>query len=400
VLGGKALVLGAMVGFGSAGLLAACDEQRAATEPEIADPSESRVEGDAAASLERDAGGDAFVATDAPPPVEAAPRGGTLAGNYHTVCTVRASGKVVCWGWGGSGQFGVTDGGTGPVTLPGIADARTVAPAIDFTCVGLAGGTVRCLGGNEPSALEGLTDVVYVQAGYRYACALRTGGAVSCWGTNAEKELGPRAEGLRQSPTPIAVTEGATSLSVGSTHACIVKSNGGVACWGLNDSGQLGVPAGPAMAAPVEVPGVRGVAMVAAAVNMTCALQEDGTVTCWGCENGGGACSLAPHPMPGISGARWLAAGAFHACVVREDRKVACWGVNAHSQLGADTPERTVTPVVPGIDDAVAVSTGAETSCALRAGGHVSCWGENHIGQLGSLDAGPKSARPVAVPGL
>ncbi|WP_394834587.1 hypothetical protein LVJ94_49640 [Pendulispora rubella] len=363
------------------------------------------------------------AAVDEPPvefPDAAAwmPRG-TLAGNYHTICRVRPAGTVVCWGWGGSGQFGVLDAGTGPATMPGISTAVSVGSGIDFTCVSLSNGKVQCIGANDSGELgragapgqsntlvevDGLDDAMYVQAGYRYACALRRSGSVSCWGSNSYKQLGPAAEARASSPTPVHVpgSEGSIGLSVGSTHACVVKADRSVSCWGGNIGGQLGAPAssGPMLATPVKVANVTNTVMVAAAVNMTCAMDDAGIVRCWGCNNGGGECFTAPTPVPGLPKAKGIAAGAYHACAIRDDYKVVCWGDNSQGQLGATTPMRTPTPLeVPTIRDAIAVSTGAETSCALRASGRVSCWGENHIGQLGSLDAGLRSATPVDVPG-
>ncbi|WP_394825656.1 RCC1 domain-containing protein [Pendulispora albinea] len=304
--------------------------------------------------------------------------------------------------------------------MPGITTAASVGPGIDFTCVGLSTGNIQCIGANGSGELgnasapgqsntlvvvDGINDAIYVQAGYRYACALKRSGTVSCWGSNSHKQLGPAAESLAFSRAPVHVpgSEGSIGLSVGSTHACVVKADRSVHCWGNNDGGQLGAPgsSGLTIATPVKVPNVSNAVMVAAAVNMTCAMDDAGAVRCWGCDNGGGSCFSAPNPVAGLSRTRGIAAGAYHACAVRDDSRVVCWGYNSQGQLGAAGPERSSTPlVVPNIRDAVAVSTGAETSCALRASGGVSCWGENHIGQLGTLDAGPRSAMPVDVPGL
>ena len=187
---------------------------------------------------------------------------GVLAGNYHTVCNVRREGAAVCWGWGGSGQFGVAvqsaTEDTGPETLPGIDNARSVGAGIDFSCVGLSTGRVVCAGDNnsgelgraeapgkstEFAAVDGITDAIFVQAGYRHACALHASGKVSCWGSNSHQQLGPNAESAAMSKVPVDVpgAEGAKSISVGSTHVCVIKEDRSVFCWGRNDSGQIGV---------------------------------------------------------------------------------------------------------------------------------------------------------------
>ncbi|WP_394845036.1 hypothetical protein LZC95_49290 [Pendulispora brunnea] len=402
----------------------ASDAPSSPTDPEK--PSPDAALGPDSEGPKHDAGNADQAAPDGAvdePPVEMPDSGawmprGTLAGNYHTICRVRPTGSVVCWGWGGSGQFGVPGTGTGPAILPGVSTATSVGPGIDFTCISLANGNVQCIGANEAGELgsanapgqsntlvdvDGLKDAIYVQAGYRYACALRRSGSVSCWGLNSHKQLGSAAENRTSSPTPIHVpgSERSIGLSVGSTHACVVKADRSVACWGSNTGGELGAPAssGLMIATPVAVPNVTNTVMVASAVNMTCAMDDAGTVRCWGCNNGGGECFAAPTPVAGLPKVRGIAAGAYHACAVRDDFRIVCWGDNSQGQLGATTPMRSATPIeVPNIRDAVAVSTGAETSCALRASGRVSCWGENHIGQLGSLDAGLRSATPVDVP--
>ena len=81
-----------------------------------------------------------------------------LALGARTSCVVRQSGKVSCWGFGGSGSLGAgaLDGGDtqkSPVDVAGITDAADIASGSGFSCVVRSNGTVACWGARDKGQL-------------------------------------------------------------------------------------------------------------------------------------------------------------------------------------------------------------------------------------------------------
>jgi hypothetical protein len=170
--------------------------------------------------------------TTSPTPV--AVTGGTQltqisSGTSHS-CAVRADGRIVCWGAGGSGQLG--NGGTSNSTTP-----VQVASSLTFRSV---------------------------TAGAAHTCALTTGGAAYCWGNNTNGKLGVGPD-VTQSSVPIAVSGGFTysTLSAGVDHTCgIATPSNEVLCWGSRNQGQVGgTPLIGAYFTPQRVPPPAGAAL-------------------------------------------------------------------------------------------------------------------------------------------
>jgi len=163
--------------------------------------------------------------TASPTPV--AVTGGTQltqisSGTSHS-CAVRADGRLLCWGAGGSGQLGngSTSNSTTPVQVAGDLTFRSVT------------------------------------AGTAHTCAITTGGAAYCWGSNTNGELGVGRD-VAQSSVPIAVAGGFSysTLSAGVDHTCgIATASNEVLCWGSRSQGQVGgTPTVGAYFAPQRVP--------------------------------------------------------------------------------------------------------------------------------------------------
>lgn len=157
-------------------------------------------------------------------------------GNWHT-CARRAPGAVVCWGANYDGQLG--DGASThstcwpgidcslvPVAVSGLTDAVEVSASQQHTCARRASGAVVCWGyGGElgdgsishstcpfgdgdcsltPVAVSGLTDAVEVSGGDVHTCARRASGAVVCWGRNMRGQLGDGTIADRATPVTVA----------------------------------------------------------------------------------------------------------------------------------------------------------------------------------------------------
>ena len=86
---------------------------------------------------------------------------GVTVGYWHS-CAVLATGRVMCWGWGGLGQLGT--GGTADSLVPAFVDG-----------------------------IDGLTPdstAVSLAAGSSHSCALMANGIVKCWGATYAGQLG------------------------------------------------------------------------------------------------------------------------------------------------------------------------------------------------------------------
>ncbi len=217
-------------------------------------------------------------------------------GSEHS-CALRASGRVVCWGFNGFGQLGFGCGGVGfpcpsvgnsasPVevrTVTGLPleNVVQVASGLLHSCAVRSAGDVWCwghggderLGGWDPARcfsyngikrrclaavqVPGLSDAVEVAAGDSHTCARRSTGAVVCWGANFRGQIGDGSTVGRQGPTPVSGLSNAARLAAGAEHTCALRATGAVSCWGSNSDGQLGPGAsGPDALTPVDVPGL------------------------------------------------------------------------------------------------------------------------------------------------
>jgi alpha-tubulin suppressor-like RCC1 family protein len=199
-------------------------------------------------------------------------------GSGSTVCALKSTGTIHCWGYGTPGTLGdgVDHSGnfcwTGttpncsvnlPVQVSGISNATQVSVGDNHACALLATGAVKCWGSNSgyklgiqtapdscnlnrevcalaPITVSGITSVQQIEAGANNTCALKTDGTVYCWGSYGVGMLGTNASSDSYSPVQIAGLSGATNLKVGSGYACAIIASGQIKCWGTNSNGQFG----------------------------------------------------------------------------------------------------------------------------------------------------------------
>jgi len=225
-----------------------------------------------------------------------------LAAGYRHNCAI-AAGHVRCWGYGASGQLGNGSFASSidePVTVSSITDATDIsAHAGDFTCALVESGRVKCWGfggtlGNgtttnsaDPVYVQSVEGATAIAAGSGHACAIVAGGAVKCWGWNVTGQLGnPDVPTGRSSfiATPVDVTglTGAISLAAGTNNTCAILNGGMIQCWGDNSHHQLGPDVAVAMSvAPHAYPGLAGVDEVGIGDRFVC-VRVGGGVKCWG----------------------------------------------------------------------------------------------------------------------
>jgi cysteine-rich repeat protein len=267
------------------------------------------------------------------------------AGESHT-CVLMATGKVRCWGINYSVGYGtnttIGDNETpaqayanlpngGDVDLgPGVVVTQIASKGY-FTCALLSTGKVRCwgVGGSgamgypSPSLLFigvdqtpaqayaamasggdldlGTGTVTKIATGHVHSCALLSTGAVRCWGYNGEYALGyPSLTNVGETQTPGTVYAGLPNggdvdvggaivdIALGESHTCALLASGAVRCWGQSPFGQLGygntnpVASQLAPSAAGDVPIGESVTHIGTSAAHTCVVTAAGGLRCFG----------------------------------------------------------------------------------------------------------------------
>lgn len=247
--------------------------------------------------------------------------------------------------------------------------------------------------------------VLDVAHGRRHGCALEHDGSVWCFGENATGQLGDGTTSTTPTATPARVIEAGTGASIGDASAigaghdwaCAIRTGGTVWCWGNNGSGQLGDNTTTQSSAAVQVVkaaggALDGVVAVQGGECSTCALDQGGEVWCWGC-NGNGSLGdgtttsrpAAAEVLDAPAGAPFgnvsaLHVGGGHACVERGGGEVWCWGQNSNGQVGDNTTDAKLSPVLSTFTGTVV--TGRWHTCGVGTDTTVSCWGWGGHGRL------------------
>lgn len=349
--------------------------------------------------------------------------GGVESGENHS-CALLSGGGARCWGSNSHGQLGNQGYGNSPTpvevtVVPGGIFA--LAAGDSFTCVRLAGDSVKCWGDNTYGMLGdgttslsrvavdviGLADGVFaIAAGEYNACAL-TASSARCWGFNHRGQLGNGAVGFVVVPGEVSgLGAVASSIAAGANHTCARTALGDVECWGHNYYAQLGDGSQDDRALPVAVSALGGEASaIAPGYTHTCALLATGRVRCWGMNyygqlgDGTTTPSKTPVDVTGLSaGVTAIAAGSHHTCALMASGTVKCWGRNNYGQVGNGTTTDQKVPVDVAAS-VTAIAAGWGHTCAVTAAGDVKCWGWNGLGQLGDGTT-TSSPTPVAVNGL
>jgi serine/threonine protein kinase/alpha-tubulin suppressor-like RCC1 family protein len=143
-----------------------------------------------------------------------------------------------------------------------------------------------------------------------------------------------------------------------------------------------------------DIAGLGGVVQLAAGRFHSCALLRTGTVACWGWNNSRQVGNdttedqLSPVMVPALANVRQIAAGEQTTCALLQTGQVLCWGLLLRGARGQPT-------VIDGLQGATSVAVGGFHGCATVADGSLRCWGQNGNGQLGD---GTDDLRFAAVP--
>ncbi|MDI1447426.1 EGF domain-containing protein [Polyangium sp. 6x1] len=182
-----------------------------------------------------------------------------------------------------------------------------------------------------------------------------------------------------------------SSVSAGQYHACAIRSDKTLHCWGLNTSGQVGTgTSDQVFLRPVPASGAANWVSVSAGATFTCALDENKRISCFGSGNvgqiGDGLGVAQSTPAIGAGGYddwMFLSAGSTHACGIRAGGALYCWGQNNRGQIGDNTTNNALSPVLVDAGPWSLVSAGTEFTCGVKSNGSLHCWGFNNARQLG-----------------
>jgi alpha-tubulin suppressor-like RCC1 family protein len=363
-----------------------------------------------------------------------------------SICVVRATGKLFCWGSNSNGTLGIAngDGSCGaspcrstPTLIPDVPNAIAVSIGTAGACAIQKSGDVVCWGPGmfgitgtgatstttlPPAKVLGLAKkAIEIGVGENAACARVEGESATevwCWGMNDNGIIGLPFDAAAHVPTRIPSLDGAKALRVAATHptACAIRSDDQVVCWGENVAGILGHAPGTAPdetfnnATSSYIPTVVGQSFTADLLTLgngfACARRiANGALACWGLNlygalANGTSGSSAPQPTPLDlalpSKAVAIEARSGHACALMENATVRCWGWNVdgevgNGRLGTPCPYSSVCVTAPtgveGISDIARIATGFHTTLAIGKTGSAWAWGLNNAGQLGHAPA-------------
>ena len=249
---------------------------------------------------------------------------GIAAGEYHS-CGIRTDGRVLCWGWNGSGQ---TDSPPGEFVA--------VSAGFDHSCGIRADGSGVCWGGGEDTQAAPAGSYTQITLSSDYACGLKKDGTVVCWvlddPATAEEAAGPW-----------------TWVASGGNYSCGIVAGGSVTCGGHDDYGQGDIPDHSFTALDVYW--------------HVCGVTTDGSVVCWGISE---SAVLEVPAGTYVS----VASGGGHSCAITADGEAVCWGVDEHGQ--ATVPDGRYQ----------AIAAGKAHTCAIRTDGTTLCWGLDYEGLL------------------
>lgn len=335
-----------------------------------------------------------------------------ISGDNFTMCAIRESAMVYCWGANSSGQLGRNTDTAATTTIAPVATydttlAQSISVNGSAVCAVLLNRSVQCWGSNAlgqvgngstgavvdvPTTVSGLTRVAAVSVGVREACAVRQDGTVWCWGTPTWGTFTGFPTATQTAPLKVTGLSKIVDVSVGQNHACALRVDKRVVCWGQNDYGQLGNGNDDPTSGIVVVPGITDATGMVVGFDNTCAIRTGGTVYCWGNNAVGGlgartsvAESHVPLKVYGLSSVTSLAMQGYGGCAVAAGI-VKCWGSNDLGRLGDGQFLTQYAPVkaVASLPKPTSAWTAYWGSCEVADGGRVWCWGAGSQGRLGN----------------
>jgi alpha-tubulin suppressor-like RCC1 family protein len=292
------------------------------------------------------------------------------AGRYHS-CAVTTSNQAYCWGDNQTGQLGtgLPDDAPAPVAVSGGLSWRQLHAGAGHTCGITTSDDLYCWGdgihgqlGNGDSVSTSVPVQVLggrkwamVEAGTDHTCGVTRGGAAFCWGDNSNGELGDGGGVSAARPLLVAGSHSWAMISAGESFSCGVDAQQVAHCWGLDTAGQVGNGVDPPGNTPGAVDGGLTWLRVNAGRATACGVTTAGVPYCWGYNNTGEigdnstTFSDAPVAVSGSHEFLWIALGDYHTCAMETAASggdAYCWGYNAQGQVGDNSLENRVVPVL------------------------------------------------------
>jgi alpha-tubulin suppressor-like RCC1 family protein len=261
------------------------------------------------------------------------------------------------------------------------------------TCALETDGSVKCWGESPqngsgssadistPTAVAGSLVASSITGGSTHFCALTSQGETWCWGTNALVDTSGATTDVDE-PTAMPTDITFDKISPGFSHNCGINTTGVAYCWGNNATGQLGDGTTATKFVPTQVTGGFNFSQIASGTAHTCALSTGGSAFCWGANDFGqiGDASSQPRTAPtavvGGHTFQSIGSGETFSCGLRADGRVYCWGVIS----GAAQSTPITYAAAPTL---TSLTVGGSHACGLTADGSAYCWGANNWGQLG-----------------
>ncbi|MBK8256114.1 MAG: hypothetical protein IPK82_26025 [Polyangiaceae bacterium] len=344
-------------------------------------------------------------------------------------CGIRDAGSVHCWGDGSLGQAaqsGAESIALSPTQVGTDADWKSISAGLRTVCGVRASGELLCWGTtsrgalasgfsadrSEPTLVGDAADWTSVETNVDNGCGLRAG-KLYCWGRNLQSNLGDGTGTTRVSPVPIGDTLTFTSFSVGRFFGCGVAGTD-LYCWGRDDLGQLandvGITHSPSPALVVATANTSPWVQVSAGLDSACAVKQDKTLWCWGSDAlgqvgdgagtaGGATGQQVPKQVLPAAAADWnhVSITRDTACGLRGAGTLWCWGRNGDGQVGNGATANVVAPVQIGTAVYASVEAGQFHTCAIDTNGALWCWGRNSSGELGQGNTVNPINAPVQV---
>lgn len=340
-------------------------------------------------------------------------------------CAARATGEYYCWGLNDAGQVG--DGTTAMVLAPKeIAGINGCAPGEtcslkypvagdDTICSIASSGRLYCWGGGGSGALGtggitskstpvevhgGFSDWTAIDGNNQLMCGIRNQGKAYCWGLNNNGQIGDGTNTPRLIPTEVSGNLKFSMINAddGNGNACAITHDKKLYCWGDNAFGQVGDNTTVDKNVPTQVTGnhANWIWVTVQGFDSACGIRGSngqGTAWCWGDGTNGKlgdgnspTDSLVPVQVSGgfTDWTQVNSDGGGAVCGLRANGRAYCWGNNINGTLGdGTTTNRTVpTEVSGGHTDWTAIYAN-QASCGIRAGGRAFCWGLNNNGGIG-----------------
>ena len=256
-----------------------------------------------------------------------------------TVCGVRPSGDIVCWG----------DDPAAILEVPG-GEFTDVSTAAARACAVAASGEIACWGNQFPR-LGGIPEGEFasVSVDLWHSCALRTDATIACWGLtwNANDAAAPRVD-----VGELWVPDGEfTAVAMGVHHACGIRPAGTVECWSFEDP-----DADPYVEAPEG-----SFQAISSTLNNSCGIRDDGSLECWDIYGLG---DEYREPILDVPAGQFsqVAAGFMGSCALQTSGAASCWG--SFSGETTEVEDQTFSDI----------SVAGGFACGVQADKHLACW--------------------------